>query len=108
VLSVGFSTCSTKDASGVSALQHFATFDCSERGTPFTTAGFARIAERAAVGAGLASAYASPLRLRARQQTSRHPGDPMTARSSLDHEHGGPDDYYCWREFGIFVRDRHL
>jgi hypothetical protein len=36
----------------VSALQHWATFDCGERSTrPFTTPGFTRVNERAGVGA---------------------------------------------------------
>ena len=39
-LSVGFSTCSTKEPSGVSTLQQCATRDCYPRGTPLTTAGF--------------------------------------------------------------------
>jgi integrase len=65
----------------------------SERGSPFTTAGFARMIERVAASAGLelkASAHApSRLRLRARQQGPRHPGDPGLARPSIDHEHRG-------------------
>src|SRR3982074_2694249 len=53
----------------------------SERGSPFTTAGFARMIERAAVAAGLktqgASTHAAPrLRLRSGQQGPRHQGDP--------------------------------
>jgi Phage integrase family len=56
----------------------------SERGSPFTTAGFARMIERAAAGAGL-ELKAHPhmlrhrLRLRACQQGARHPGDPGLA-----------------------------
>src|SRR5277367_2670065 len=46
----------------------------SERGSPFTTAGFARMIERAAAAAGLdlkAHPAAARLRLRARQQGPR-------------------------------------
>jgi site-specific recombinase XerC len=66
----------------------------SERGSPFTTAGFARMIERAAAAAGLElKAHphnAAPrLRLRPRQQGPRHPCDPGMARPSVDHEHRG-------------------
>jgi integrase len=66
----------------------------SERGSPFTTAGFARMIERAAASAGLEAegppAHAPPcLRLRPRQQEARHPGNPGLARPSIDHEHCG-------------------
>jgi type 1 fimbriae regulatory protein FimB/type 1 fimbriae regulatory protein FimE len=67
----------------------------SERGTPFTTAGFARMIERAACrGLGL-ELKAHPhmlrhaLRLCACQQGARHPGDPGVVGAPLDHEHGG-------------------
>jgi hypothetical protein len=63
-----------------------------ERGSPFTTAGLARMIERAAAGAGL-EIKAHPnmlrqrLRLRPRQRGARHPGDPGVARASVDHQH---------------------
>jgi integrase len=59
----------------------------SERGSPFTTAGFARMIERAAGGAGLElKARPHMLRLRSRQQTSRHPRDTGLARPSVYHQ----------------------
>jgi hypothetical protein len=66
----------------------------SERGSPFTKPGFARMIERAAAGAGLKLKahphMAAPrLRLRPRQQMPRHPSDPGLARASFDHQHGG-------------------
>ena len=66
----------------------------SKRGTPFTSAGFARMIERAAAGAGV-ELKAHPhmpaprLRLRPRQQGPRDAGDPGLARPSVDHQHGG-------------------
>ncbi len=60
----------------------------SERGTPFTTAGFARMIERVAAGGGLEAEGASRLRLCARQQGARYQGNPRMARQSVDHEHG--------------------
>jgi Phage integrase family len=63
-----------------------------ERGSPFTTAGFARMIQRAAAGAGLElKAHphnAAPrLRLRPRQQRPRHPADPGMAWTSNDRRH---------------------
>jgi Phage integrase family len=64
----------------------------SERGSPFSSAGFARMIERAAAGGGLelkAHPHAAPrLRLCSRQQGPRHPGDPGLARTSVDHQRG--------------------
>jgi integrase len=66
----------------------------SERGTPFTTAGFARMIERAAVGSGL-EFKAHPHMLRhacgyaLANKGHDTPGDPRVARASVDHEHGG-------------------
>jgi integrase len=63
----------------------------SERGSPFTTAGSARMIERAAASAGLElnpSAHAPPrLWIRPRQQGPRHSGNPGMARPSIDHAH---------------------
>jgi len=58
----------------------------SERGAPFTTAGFARLVERAGATAQLGfqgpSQYASPrLRLRPGQQGARYAGSPGLSRS---------------------------
>src|SRR5260370_1628452 len=67
----------------------------SERGTPFTTAGFAWMIERTArKGLGLEAegspAHASPrLWLCARQQGARHQGDSGLVGAPLDYEHGG-------------------
>ena len=65
----------------------------SERGTPFTTADFARMVERAARrGLGLElKAHPHMLRdawLRAGQQGARYPGDSGVVGGPLDHEHG--------------------
>jgi integrase len=66
----------------------------SERGSPFTTAGLARMIERTAASAGLElkahpAHAASRLRLRPGQQGARHPSDPGLARPSVDHQHRG-------------------
>jgi hypothetical protein len=67
----------------------------SERGTPFTTAGFARMIERAArrrlgLGAKSAPAHASPcLRLCPCEQGARHTGNPEMAWPSVDYVNGG-------------------
>ena len=62
----------------------------SERGSPFTTAGFARMMERFRPRTEGASAHApARVRLRPRQQGPRHPGHPGVARPSLDHQHRG-------------------
>jgi hypothetical protein len=56
---------------------------------PRSTAGFARMIERAAAGGGLelkATCWATPAAT-PRQQGARHPGDPGLARSSVDHQH---------------------
>jgi hypothetical protein len=65
----------------------------SERGSPFTTAGYARMIERAAASANL-KLKAHPhmprrLRLCPGQQGARHPGNTGLARPSIDHQHGG-------------------
>jgi hypothetical protein len=66
----------------------------SERGSPFTTAGLARMIDRAASGAGQelkARPHMTPacLRLCSRQQEPRHPGHAGMARPSIDHQHRG-------------------
>jgi integrase len=63
----------------------------SERGSPFTTAGFARMIERAAAAAGL-ELKAHPHMLRhacgyALANKGHDSGNPGLARPSLDHEH---------------------
>jgi hypothetical protein len=54
----------------------------NERGSPFTTAGFARMIERRAAGADLELTRAAT----PRQQGARHPGDPTMARAPIDHQ----------------------
>jgi hypothetical protein len=65
----------------------------SERGSPFTTAGFARMIERAMAAGGL-EIKAHPHMQRhacgyARKQGPRHSGHPGLARASVDHQHRG-------------------
>ncbi len=65
----------------------------SERGTPFTTAGFARMIERAAVGADLElKAHPHMLQHACGYALANKGHDTraiqVLARSSLDHEHG--------------------
>jgi hypothetical protein len=66
----------------------------SERGSPFTAAGFARMIERAAAAAGL-ELKVHPHMLRhacgyaPRQPGPRYPGDPGIVEPSVDYQHGG-------------------
>jgi Phage integrase family len=67
----------------------------SERGTPFATAGFARMIERAArrglgleLKAHLSTCSATPAAARWPTE-ARYPGDPGVGGAPLDHEHGG-------------------
>jgi integrase len=67
----------------------------SERGSPFTTAGFARMVERAAAGASL-ELKAHPHMLRhacgyALANKGYEPGNPGVARLSIDHQHSSFD-----------------
>ena len=62
----------------------------SERGSPFTTAGFARMIKRVAASAGLdlkSSAHDAPrLLLRPCQQRVRHSGHPGTAKHTVSEQ----------------------
>jgi Phage integrase family len=63
----------------------------SERGSPFTTAGFARMFERAAAAAGL-EVKAHPHMLRhacGYSLGAQYPGNPGMARASFDHRRRG-------------------